>query len=303
MGAIILFLLLSCGMETQIVGVVTSNDSDTSSTASSQTADTSTTDTVVTGDTSVPEPVLEGTVGYVNYILQQIACPECVGATQEITINFSARFHDSISGSHTSWIPAVGTCVESLVETSPSTNPINVGAQLSAIGPVHSFGVPQVNNGFYQNSSLYETQYDRDATLNISSDVLTQGFSLYSTRGFDYIEPVSLLYVDMSYAYQAPISRSGMTFYWGPSGSGENFMIIVAVYTSTGSSLLGYVTCVGEDIGYMAIPAAYLSGYAPGSLVAVHLSRQRIEQVPAPDLGGYIEAHMEWEVVGTGHIQ
>ncbi len=302
MRFVIFLFMFSCGMDTQIVGVV--NKSEDSGSRPSQI------DSVV--DTSHPEdtdhpvdtqsPTLDGVVGYINYSLQQLACPECMGVSQGVSLKFSAQFHEPISDSHTRWIPAPGNCVENLQETVPSISPIDVGSQLTVSGPIHTFPVPRAGSS-YQNESIYETQYDRDSVHNVSSDLLLDGFSFNSVRGFDYIEPESLLYVNMEAAYQAPISRSGTTFYWGPSGSGENFMIIVAVYTSTGSALLGYVTCVSEDVGYMVIPGAYLSAYPPGSITAVHMSRQRIELSPSPDLGGYIETHMEWEVVGTGYIE
>ena len=286
-------------METSIIGVVDNNSDDTSEIVP-DTTDTTITDTT---DTSVTTPELEGVVGYVNYTFQQIACQNCMGVTQEITLNFSAEFHNSISDNHTSWMPQVGTCIENIQETSPSYTAIDVGSSLDVVGPLNSFSVPRIGQNTYQTSNIYETQYDRDGSHTVYSDVLSGGFTFTSSRGFDYIEPVTLLYVDMSYAYQAPIYRSGTTFYWGPSGSGENFMIIIAVYTSDGTSLLGYVACMGDDIGYMTIPSTYLSSYSQGSLVAVHLSRQRIEMAPSEDLGGYIETHIEWEVVGTGHIE
>tara|TARA_Y100000593_G_C4256050_1_gene309708 strand:+ start:315 stop:1172 length:858 start_codon:yes stop_codon:yes gene_type:complete len=285
-------------METQIVGVVNTPESDTNISL----VDTAPpVDTSPTGDTS--PPALDGIVGFVNYRLQQIACPECVGASQELNLNFSATFHEPISEMHTDWIPPVGSCVENLQETSPNYSSVDVGSQLLVTGPVHSFSVPRIGSGYYQTDNLYESQYDRDGSHSVYSDNLIDGFTFNSSRGFDYIEPESLLYVDMSYAYQAPIYRSGATFYWGPSGSGEKFMIIVAVYTSNGSALLGYVVCVGEDNGYMTIPSAYLSSYPPGSLAAVHMSRESINLSPAQDLGGYIETHMQWEVIGTGHIE
>ena len=280
-------------MDTQIVGVVNKDD-DTSTLADDS-------NSVSIDDTSNLE--LEGIVGYVNYSLQQIACPECVGATQELTVTFSAEFHEPISGDHTGWIPAAGSCVENLQETSPSTNSVDIGNQLTVDGPVHSFVVPRTGQGAYHTSNIYETQYDREGLHTLSGDSVDGDFNFTSSRGFDYIEPVSLLYVDMSYAYQAPIYRSGMTFFWGPSGSEENFMIIVAVYSNNGISLLGYVACVGNDNGMMTIPSSYLSSYSPGNLVAVHLSRQKIELSPFDSLGGYVESHMEWEVVGTGHIE
>ena len=293
---VLLFFICACGMETSIVGVVDNNSDDTSEIV----PDVTITDTT---DTSFTTPSLEGVVGYVNYTFQQVACQNCLGVTQEITLDFSATFHNRITDTHTSWMPGVGSCIENVAETSPAHTPIDVGSSLQVSGPVSSFSVPRIGQNTYQTSNIYETQYDRDGTHTVYSEAISDGFTFISSRGFDYIEPFSLLYVDMSYAYQAPIYTTGTTFYWGPSGSGEKFMIIIAVYTSNGSSLLGYVACMGEDIGYMTIPGEYLSSYSQGSLVAVHLSRQSIDMSPSYDLGGYVETHMVWEVVGTGHIE
>jgi hypothetical protein len=296
-------LLMGCASDTQIVGVIKNQTNDSgegiTSTDSDDITDTDEgVDVVDTGD----GVTLEGIVGYTHYFLQQIACPECVGSIQEINVNFSAKFHQPITDSHTSWLPDPGTCVQNLQTTVPSANYIDAGMQLNINGPVHGFIAGKYGNEYYTDN-LYETQYDRDGTHTVTSDVLTDGFAFDATRGFDYIEPVEMLYVDMSYAYQAPINRTGTTFYWGPSGSSENFMVIIAVYTSNGSSLIGYTTCMSQDVGYMTVPGSYLSSYPPGSIVAIHLSRQSIKLVPSYELGGYIETHMEWEVIGTGYIQ
>jgi hypothetical protein len=297
----IVCIIAGCGMDTQIVKVVEKQNDDTGEQQLDTfvTIDDTSTDHSDTGDS---QPALEGVVGYANYKLQQIACPECVGSVQGISLNFSAQFHQPISDTHTEWIPNSGECVQNLPIISPSINPIDVGSQITINGPVHSFVAPKVGST-YQTSAIYETQYDRDSVHAVTSNILSDGFEFSSSRGFDYIEPVSMLYVDISYAYQAPIYRSGTTFYWGPSGSEENFMVIVAVYTNNGTSLIGYTTCVSEDVGVLNIPGTYLSSYPPGSLVAIHLSRQHVELVPAYELGGYVEAHMEWEVIGTGYIQ
>ena len=124
-----------------------------------------------------------------------------------------------------------------------------------------------------------------------------------SFHGFDSIEPFELRYVDPSYAFAAPIYRSGATFWWAPYGSNSTFTVMLAVYSPDGSSLLGYVACSGGDSGMMTIPGQYLSSYPTWALVAVHLVRHKIELVPWVEENTYIETHMEWEVVGTGHIE
>ena len=304
MKCLLLFacLLIGCASDTQIIGVVKQQGDDSASTVVENEETQEDTQSNDTAGTDSEEPVLEGIVGYTHYFFQQIACPGCVGSIQEINISFSAQFHEPITDSHTSWMPSVGECKQNLLTTVPSTNNIDVGSQINVSGPAHSF-IAQKYGSEYYTESIYETQYDRDSVYHVTSGILTDGYSFDSTSGFDYIEPYSMLYVDMSYAYQAPISRTGATFYWGPSGSGGNFMIIIAVYTSNGSSLIGHTTCMSQDTGYMTVPGSYLSSYPPGSLVAIHLSRQSVQLVPSYELGGYIETHMEWEVVGTGYIQ
>jgi hypothetical protein len=67
--------------------------------------------------------------------------------------------------------------------------------------------------------------------------------------------------------------------------------------------MLGLVSCGGQDNGFMTIPAQYLQGYPPNSLVAIYLSRHKVELVPTDINNSFIETHMEWEVVGTGYLQ
>ena len=226
-----------------------------------------------------------------------------MGETSGVTVSFLSKFHNPISDSHMSWMPESGVCIENLVETTPSTTPVDIGAMLIAQGSVHSFSIPRVSIGTYQTTALYDTQYDRDSVYTVGPSGTTDSFEFISSHGFDYIEPVEMLYVDPSYAYAAPIRRTGATFSWGPSGSDSEFMVIVAVYTSDGSSLLGYVTCVGPDNGVINVPSTYLSHYPQYSIVAIHLSRESIIESPFELLGGYVESHMSWEVVGTGYIE
>ena len=260
------------------------------------------------GEPSAEEPPIEeedpertGISGY-NYLhLRQVACPACVGELQEITITFEAQFHQPSTDGHTNWIPAPGQCTTNLFGTSPSTIPIGVGSSISVTNPSHSFTAPALGQGYYQTTNIWEAQLQRDALYTVQTEM--GSYTFVSSRGFDFIEPYTMLFVDPSYAFQAPIYRSGATFTWGPTSSDSTFMINVAIYSADGASLLGYVACGGEDNGSMTIPAQYLQPYPQGSLVAIHLSRHKIELVETDINNSYIESHMEWEVVGTGYIQ
>ena len=300
--SIILFLL-SCGTEVGLIGYTEKGQGDTAivDTQLEEPSAEPSEPASEPSDSPTPDPANEGITGYVDWKLQQVSCPACVGQANEITISFNAEFHTPITDSHTEWIPEVGECTQQLLITNPSTNKVDVGSSLTLQGNVHTINVPKVGVGKYETNQIFETQYERDTTYTISLDQLT--FNLQSIRGFDYLEPWEMLYVDPSYAYAAPILRSGMTFFWGPSGSESKFMITVAAYSSDGSQFLGYVTCVGPDQGFMTIPSTYLSAFPSYSLAAIHMARHSVELIETDFNNSFIESHMEWEVIGTGYIQ
>jgi len=248
-----------------------------------------------------PSSEIEGTGGYVHYYLRQLACPACVGESQELLVEFTAKFHEPVNGSHTSWIPPVGECSHQLLMTTPSINPIDVGASITVHGSVHSFVATKTGDEYY--AYLFETEYDRNATHTISLPNEDDQISFQSIDGYDYIEPYTMLYIDPSYAFAAPILRSGMTFTWSPYDTSRTYMILIAVYSADGSQLLGYSYCTGPDQGFMSFPADFLTAYPPYSLALIHLSRHKVDNVPYEPMGSYIETHMEWEVVGTGYLQ
>jgi len=270
-------------------------EGDTSQTTVVDSQDTESSDT----DSGIPVE-LNGNVGYVNYYLRQVACPSCVGEAQEISVEFVAKFFENTTASHTEWIPENGSCTDQLLITVPSTNKINMGQSINVVGMPNQFAAYNQNNEY--NASVYESMYDRDTihNINFTDDDPVQFMSI---RGFDTIEPYTMLYVDPSYAFAAPIYRTGMTFSWTPYGSDSDFMITIAVYTPDGSQLLGYVACTSPDQGFMTVPGSLLQTFPSGGLAAIHMARHKIEKVPYQPLGGYVETHMEWEVVGTGRMQ
>ena len=148
-----------------------------------------------------------------------------------------------------------------------------------------------------------EHQIQRQAYYSVQTEhgVLEDAF--VSIEGFDDIQPYTLLWVDPSYAFDAKISKYGTNFSWFPVLSNDLFEIIVAVYSPDGSSFLGAVSCMEYDSGSMYIPGNYFSSYPTWSLTAVHLIRHRVGKTYFEDMGGNLEYHMVWEVVGTGHIE
>ena len=289
-----LLLLLSCGTEVGLMGY-TEKQQD----SSVLTDTTEPSDDPDPYDTGVSPRT--GVTGYTHLHLRQVACPACVGESQEIRISFDAEFHQPISDSHTEWLPPVGQCTHSMTGIDPSTIPIDVGSSITVSNPNHTFAVPPIGIGYYQTDSVWEAQLQRDAVYEVETNA--GSYSFISSRGFDYIEPYTMLYVDPSYAFAAPMYRSGASFSWSPTSPNSIFMIRIAAYSGDGSLYLGHATCVGQDNGFMTIPAQYVGLFPSGALAAIHLSRHKIELVETDINNSYIETHMEWEVVGTGYIQ
>jgi len=249
------------------------------------------------------EPPSDGIGGYIHYYLRQVACPACMGETNEITVQFNARFHEKVFDSYTGWVVPQGQCSDNLTQMAPGVSLIDLGPSIKAQSPGGSYIWANRNSlGIYEQTWNSDIEYDRDALYTLKRED-EEFASFTSFHGFDSIEPYELRYVDPSYAFAAPIYRSGATFWWAPYGSNTTFMITLAVYSPDGSTLLGYVACSGADTGMMTIAGQYLSSYPTWALVAVHMARHKIELVPWEEENTFLETHMEWEVVGTGHIE
>lgn len=298
-------LLFACGGD---IGIRTTDKIQTTETA------TQTVDTASTEPSSEPanEPTVEpstepsseplgGTVGLVNYNLEQIACLQCMGVSQEITIQFEAKFHDKIGETHPTWYPPSGQCVNSM-------NPVSIFVQGKNIGSsINIFGNPNSFTAFNNNSNIYsgfltESQYDRDTLMNVQTPDGTS-FQFRSIHGFDFIEPYEMRYVDPSYAFAAVVSKFGTQFSWGPSGGQDLFNITIATYSPDGSQLLGVASCSTNDTGYYLFDGSYFQSYPTWSLTAIHMTRFSQQRVPYEGLNGYVDVQLEWSVVGTGHIE
>jgi len=300
----LLALLLACGGD---IGIRTVDKIQTTETAV-QTIDTASpepsyepsTEPAVEPATEPSTEPLEGTIGLTRYTLEQLACPACMGASQEITALFEAKFHDKINDEHPLWFPPVGQCSTNTNPIGISVSSINVGQSLSIQGPTNSF-TAYGNNGLYS-SYIQEWQYDRDALMTVRLQDNTN-YSFRSIQGFDEIQPWELRYVDPSYAFAAIVSKNGTNFSWTPAGVSEEFNILIATYSPDGSQLLGAVSCTGLDSGFMFFDGSYFQSYPAWSLTAIYLTRISKQRVPYEAMGGYIDVQLEWSVVGTGHIE
>jgi hypothetical protein len=244
---------------------------------------------------------LNGTVGITRYTLEQLACPACMGASQEINVLFETKLHNKISEEHPLWFPPMGQCTTNTNPIEISVSPINVGQSLSIQGSMNSFTAYNNGVGLYS-SYLQEWQYDRDTNMTVNMQDNTS-YSFRSIQGFDEIQPLELRYVDPSYAFAAVVSKFGTTFSWLPAGVSDEFNVMIATYSPDGSQLLGVISCTVPDTGFMNFDGSYFQSYPTWSLAAIYLTRISKQRVPYEGLGGYVDVQLEWTVVGTGHIE
>jgi hypothetical protein len=297
MRFLLLTTLLACSSDIAII--TTEKNNDTSDVIVGEPTATASTEPSGEPSTQPSSEMTELSVGLATMHFRQISCPACVGASAEFDIQAELLLHYPTSGDYFEYMTPVGTCTTQLLETYVSSQP------LAATQPAmfNSIQLSPNGQGSWSNGFLYEHQVQRQTPHTITSENGTIINAFTTIEGFDDIQPYTLLWVDPSYAFDAVISKNGTNFTWYPSLSGDEFEILIAVYSPDGSQLLGAVSCQEMDTGSMFVPGNYFQSYPTWSLAAVHLIRHRIDSRPAPELNGYIDSHMIWEVVGTGHIE
>jgi len=305
--------LLSCSSDVSILKVNEKQQDDTGSVITDNT-DTNDTednnhqqDTEDTDDTYNPDHDL--VIGFVEYSLIQVSCPSCFGMFNEITTTQYARFHEPTGANHYAWVPREDEGCRQYYDSPVSATNVDVGGSIVLVSGNYTHSLSKnydstgvIYNGIPQNT---DAGYVRDAYYDIIIDgMAVSDESFQSLHGFDYIEPYTMLYTDMSYAYQAPINKTNNLFSWGPSGDQDSFFTVqVSVYSWDGSSYYGTVICRGEDTGQLVIPGSYFASYPSGSLTSIHFIRHRSKEIYSYELQGIIQTHTWWEVIGTGFIQ
>lgn len=292
----LLTTLLACGGD---ILISTKYDEKTN-----DTTDVTISDTEVSSPSSNPssdptDQMTDLSVGLASIHFRQIACPACMGTYDEFEISANLKMHQPTSGDYFEYMTPVGTCTTNMAESYVSSQPL----QATQPAMFNSITLNPSGQGEWANSYLYEYQIQRQTPHTIVTENGTIIDAFTTIEGFDDIQPYTLLWVDPSYAFDAVISKNGTTFTWYPVLPLDYFEIIVAVYSPDGSQFLGAVSCMETDTGYMWIPGNYFQTFPYWSLAAVHLARHRIERQIAPDFNGYIDSHMIWEVIGTGHVE
>ena len=289
-----LFLFLfSCSSD---VSIMKTNQPDAEESGLIDNIDTS--NVIDTEDTDNPAD-LTNIVGFASIHFRQIACPACVGEPGEFDITAELKLHYPTSGDYLEYLTPIGTCTTNLYTTHVGSQPLNSSQSAS----FNDIQLQPAGQGTWVNNYIYEHEYDRNTAYDIVTEHGIVPAAFQTVEGFDQINPYTLLWVDPSYAFEAVVSKSGTTFSWTPVLPEAQFEIIVAVYSPDGSQFLGAVSCMEQDTGAMLIPGTYFSSYPHWSLAAVHFIRHSVDDVTSAELGGRIQSHMQWEVVGTGHVE
>lgn len=238
------------------------------------------------------------TIGFAEISLTQIACPACMGVTSEFDISASLKLHQPTTGGYSDMLQ-VGTCVTQELGSYVSSTPLNV----PGVASFNSIQLYPAGPGEWTAANLQEFQIPRREPITVVTEAGVIPNAFETLEGFDDVQPWELRYVDPSYAFAAVVSKQGTTFTWFPVITGAFFEVMVVVYAPDGSQILGLVSCLEPDMGYMTIPGSYFQQYPTWALTAIYLTRHRIDRQPAYEFNGYLESHQTWTVLGTGHIE
>jgi hypothetical protein len=264
------------------------------------------------GETDTSETGSSGTGqvgGLLHFLRTQIACPSVFGMTDGLIVEGSAAFHSPSSASWLDWQPPTGSCTVNAVPNDMSVTRYDVGEWLYLSAGSTSVGLRRTTgtDGYmYEGSNLSLEDFISNASYDLSVNdggELGGAFDIpnavMTPQGFTDIQPYQLLLTHPDAQFTAPVSKSGTYFSWAPSGGTGDFMIQVDVYDPTGASYLGNVVCLGPDNGSMTIPGGLLASYPTGSLLAVKLYRQQVEESIIPINGHTLQAIGHGGVWGT----
>ena len=239
------------------------------------------------------------TIGFAEISLTQIACPACMGVSSEFDISASLKLHQPTTGGYNDMLVPVGTCVTQELGSYVSSTPLAISGTAS----FNSIQLYPSGQAEWTASNLQEFQIPRREPITVVTDAGIIPNAFETLEGFDDIQPWELRYVDPSYAFAAVVSKQGTTFTWYPLITGAQFEVMVVVYSPDGSQILGLVSCMENDVGYITIPGSYFQAYPTWALAAVYLTRHRTDRQPAFEFNGYLESHQTWTVLGTAHIE
>jgi len=295
-------LLTGCGVSMHAWD--TDDEGDTDTAAVDDTADDTDDDTAIDTDVGAT-----GVAGLVEFTKLQVACPACFDASSDLIVDAAAAFHAPANGSWIGWMPATGTCIRNPAPVPLASTTLDLGSFTYLQSGSHSVGLSRqagANGTIYRGQGLDDADYLRNAEFDVSvpdapGGTLFVDRGVHTTEGFDSIQPQEMLYVEPGAAFAAALMRSGQSFTWTPTGSGDFFVILIDAYDPDTAAYLGSVMCKGPDSGSMTVPSSALAVFPSGALAGIGLYRYRYNVADVGD-GTVLEAVSSSGVLGTGTL-
>ena len=129
-----LLLLLSCSSDIAIITTEQKQQDTAESIGVVEPAD----DPWNPDDTDTQEPASEPssemtelTIGYAEMYLTQIACPACMGVSNEFDIGATLKLHQPTDGDYNEWLTPVGSCVTQELGSYVSSTPLSMTGNAS----------------------------------------------------------------------------------------------------------------------------------------------------------------------------
>ncbi|MEL6344742.1 MAG: IPT/TIG domain-containing protein [Myxococcota bacterium] len=264
-------------------------------------------DTGNPGDTDDPgddDPVGSTglTGGRVELWTQIYACPSCFNLLNGERVTASAILHTPFSGTWLNWLPDTGTCTGGYDDATPTANGIDVGpwAYLSSGGASIPLGREySTGTTAYSADGLNVDDYVRTASYDLDAgDVRLEGV-LQTTASFSDLQPMEILFTSPLDAWTHPISASNATFQWAPSGTDDEILIFLEIYSPLDATFMGTILCRSADLGGLTIPNTMFGPYYSNSPTNVSIYRVKEHRTIHPDDGSTIEGFALFGYVGT----
>ena len=83
----------------------------------------------------------------------------------------------------------------------------------------------------------------------------------------------------------------------------DSYVVNIQVFNTSGSAVLGDVVCAGDDSGSLTVPSSMLSGFPPGSLLAIYFYRWNTNEQVDPVSGHTIQGLSAFGGLGTGTLR
>jgi hypothetical protein len=238
-----------------------------------------------------------------NYL--EVPCKECFGFSDTVTLELSAWFHSSVSGSWFDRISPMGECVVDFEPEGMDVDYWSAGKEVALSSESGSYELSREGDGTYTwNGDGYDLASGDAFDLfsaggsDLGSLLLTDVLEV--PDDFDVLNPEGTLRTGLD-AFSSPIQTQGQDFRWTGSTDGS-FRVKLVIFSEDAATLLGTVSCHARDTGSLVVPGGILASFPANSLVGISMSRFDFRHSARLPDGSTLESVAEVSVWGTGYL-